>query len=512
MTTTTRNLRSDYLSGEASLQPFYQYAPQHPDFASIAADKSTDTIDRELLAAVIAEQYGDLDKGDAVTRNLQRLSQDNSYTITTGHQLVLFGGPLFTVYKILSVIKLAEKLSAEGKNVLPVFWIHTEDHDFEEINHYYQDFQTKRTYTGSFRTQVGAHVLEPSIESLRPTGFPAQLSGSYRPGIEMKQAFREFIHHLFGQYGLLILDADDPRLKAKFSGIITRELSDHFSNEWVSQTSAQMAEAGYSNQISPREINLFYLDAEGRNRIVAQKGGYQVLGRELFFEPAEMLRLAHEHPDRFSPNVSLRPLYQEMILPNLAYIGGWGELAYWLQLRGLFDEVGVNFRLLLPRISGTIFTESQAKSWKDLGFDLMAIRKPLHQLYDQYLPQVWDASAFEGYESKILALLDALEGYVKTDVSATLARSADALSTKTRHFLENLEKKAGKIKREQHREPFDQIRALKQQIEPDGLVQERTLSLASFAEWIPVDDFIAFLYREGDPLSLEHRCWVMATP
>ncbi len=509
--TTTRNLREDYLKGTASLRPFYQYDLQQIDFSAIAADKSSESIDRELLAQVIREQYDGLALGEAVEQHLTRLAQPDSYTITTGHQLVLFGGPLFTVYKVLTIIKLAEQLSASssGLNVVPIFWIHTEDHDFEEINHYYSGFWTKATYAGKFKGQVGNHVLDPSIAGLRPPHFSKELSETYRAGIPMKKAFRSFIHQLFGTYGLLILDADDPRLKAKFSGIIHQELSQQFAHQQVTQHSAALQAAGYPAQITPREINLFYLDEEGRNRITYENEFFGVKDRDLVFSANAMLELADQDPARFSPNVSLRPLYQEMILPNLAYIGGWGELSYWLQLRGVFKTAGVNFPLLLPRMAGSIFTANQAQEWSALGFDLLEIRKPLHNLYLQYLPQVWDHTNFETYQQEILALMESFKEYIASDISATLSRSAEALQTKTRNFLGNLEKKAGKVMRNRYPEPFQAIKRLKQLIEPDGFVQERTLSLASFSAIISPEQLIAEIYRQGDPLSFEHRCWVL---
>lgn len=504
-----RTIKADYLDGEPALRPFYQYAPVDPDFRKIASDKAADKTDREVLATVIRSQYDGMQLGKAVEDSLKRLAQADSYTVTTGHQLVLFGGPMFTTYKVLTVIKLAKQLQEQGINVVPIFWIHGEDHDFEEINHFYQDFHKKVSYPGTFHTEVGAHILDKSIEELRPDSLPDILTKQYAEGISMKDAYRAFFHEIFKDYGLLMLDATDRRLKARFAEVMKAELLDHVAFETVGVTSRKMEEAGYPQQINAREVNLFYLDQQGRNRIVQTGDRFEIVDRALAFTREEILELLQEFPEKFSPNVSMRPLYQEMILPNLAYVGGWGELSYWLQLKGLFDKVGINFPLLLPRMSATLVTDSVAREWSTLGFSLEEIKEPIHVLNEKYLPEVWDATSFDAYEQKILKLLDEMKEYVREDVSETLARSSDALTTRTRKYLENLQKKAGKIKRQQHHEPFTRIKVLKEKVEPPRMVQERILSLASFGNEVKPDELIPFLYEACTPLRLEHQCLIL---
>ncbi|GAB4421448.1 MAG: bacillithiol biosynthesis cysteine-adding enzyme BshC [Bacteroidia bacterium] len=506
MSHATRSISSDYLQGIPSLRPFYQYPIATPDFGAVMADKGRETIDRQLLAQVIASQYEGLDPGPAVLRNIARLAQPDSYTVTTGHQLVLFGGPMFTVYKVLHTLVLAAALEARhpGATIVPVFWIHTEDHDHEEINHYYSSYAQRHTYDGRFGTQVGSHVLDASIGALIPAHFPAELRETYRPGRSMAQAFRHFMHLLFGRYGLLILDASHPDLKAQFRAVMRRELREGLARDAVGQTSASMAEAGYPLQIQPRPINLFYLDEVGRNRIERQADHYQVVDRGLRFSPEEMEQLLTEQPARFSPNVSLRPLYQERILPNLAYLGGWGELAYWFQLRSLFDHTGVNFPMLLPRFSATLFEPAQGSRWAALGFAPADIRRPLHELHQLYLPQVWDDSDLLARQARILEEIAHLTTYIDTQLSPTLARSADALHTKARRYLDNLHAKARRVIRHHHAAPFREIEALKLAIQPDGLVQERVLGLAAFADHNPYE-LVDFIRQQIDPLDYSHK-------
>ncbi|MEO1447883.1 MAG: bacillithiol biosynthesis BshC [Bacteroidota bacterium] len=511
MKTATRNIKEDYLAGVESLRPFYQYPLEHPDPRQIIADKPQPAIERSLLADIIREQYGELALTPEVERNLDRLAQPTSYSVTTGHQLVLLGGPLFTVYKVMSAIRLAEKWSSqlgEETPVVPVFWIHTEDHDFEEINHFYASFDEKQRYPGAFQGPVGWHQLGEAISPLIPDHFSAKLREAYAPGRSMAMAFRAFMHELFGRFGLLILDAADARLKAAFTNVAGEEFQRFTAFKQVNQHSAALEAAGYPLQIHPREVNLFYMDATGRDRIIPENGHFRIDNREQTMELEDLMAVAQDQPEKLSPNVSLRPLYQEMILPNLAYFGGWGELSYWMQLKGVFDHFGVNFPALLPRFSATLFTPEQAEAWQSKGFALEDIRQSLPMLNRQYMPQVWDDNDFQAQATAILGEVKKLHAYIGSEISETLARSGDALHTKTERFLQTLLKKAQRVKRHDHREPFEEIAALKQAIQPDGTVQERVLSLASFPAYQP-EQLLDVIYEACDPLNFGHRFLVL---
>lgn len=504
-----RHIREDYLSGAPSLRPFYQYAPQGPSFEHIMADKQFPAAYRKTLVSVLRDQYVGLDLPQAVEKNLEALAEPTTFTVTTGHQLGLMGGPLFTVYKVLSAIRLADHLNDKipTKRVVPLFWIHTEDHDFEEINHFYTAFDQRISYGGVFQGAVGNHILTPEITQLIPENFSAQLRACWEPGISLADAFRRFFHELMGTYGLVILDAADPRLKRIFTEVVQQEIEEQAAFRSVNHTSQALSKAGYRIQIHPREINLFYLDGLGRNRLVAENGHFKAMDRDLVWTRAELNALIAEHPERFSPNVSLRPLYQEMILPNLAYFGGWGELSYWLQLKGVFERFGVNFPLLLPRFSATVATQEQVSRSKDLGLHLLDLRRTLPLLYQQIMPQVWSDETYEALSTDIIAQIEKLHQYVSGEVSPTLARSVDALKTKSERFIHNIHKKAYRVKRHQHPQRFDELRALKAEIQPDGLVQERIWSLGALA--MSPEAFVAKVAEQCNPLDFAHRLIIL---
>lgn len=502
MKTEKKRIPEDYLCSAEALKPFYSYDPTSPDFRKIIADKSVESVDRSLLVQVIREQYASLELYPETKQALNRLEQDNSYTITTGHQLVFLGGPLYTTYKVIHTIKLAQYLQSlhPDYHFVPVFWIHTEDHDYEEINHYFRAFDQKMTYPGKFEGKVGQHIIGSEITGLLPEHFPPYLKNAYQPDKSWAEAYREYMHALFGPYGILMLDADDHRLKATFQEIFNQEITSQVSYHQVSDTTQALEEAGYTAQITPREINLFYAEGQLRNRIISRNGHYEVLDSNISFTQEAILSTIEQWPGYFSPNVSLRPLYQEVILPNLAYIGGWGELSYWLQLKGLFEHYKVNFPLLLPRMSATLFRPLEAQAWNELGFDISDISLSQDQLNKRLVSRFWQPDTLDQLQQNIIAGFEELENYIHT-ISPTLPRSVKGQEIKTRNFFHNLEKKIHRVIKNSHGE-FFQLAELKQQIQPDGMKQERILSLAAFPECDP-GDLIDQIWERCDPLSLK---------
>ena len=506
---TKRSIKQDYLDGASALRPFYHYPLHAPDFAEIIRDKARESIDRETLCRVIDQQYRDqgLPMTEATRQNLEALRDDRTFTVTTGHQLVLFGGPLFTVYKVLSIIQLADRLRQEhpGYHVVPLFWIHTEDHDFDEINHYYESFDSARRYEATVQGAVGRHVLTAEIRNAIPAHFDERFTRWYAPGNTLAAAFRGFMNELFGEYGLVILDPDHADLKRHFRDVIHRERADTLNHRMGAKDSDRLRGQGYDVQINPREINLFYLDEAGRNRIVADNGSFSVLKTHHRFDRQALLSVVEAHPEYFSPNVSLRPLYQEVILPNLAYIGGWAEVSYWMQLKGVFDHYGVNFPLLLPRMMATVFRDLELNTWQQLGFKAADIGKPVHELYKTYMPRVWDEAPLQALAARLLADFDELESYIG-QYSDTLPRSVIGQRVQTEKFLDNLEKKLHKVLRQLHAQPFNEIDTIKAAVQPDGAVQERVLSLAAFPDLDP-SEFVARIFPHVDVLNPEH-CYI----
>lgn len=497
-----RIIKDDYLSGAEALLPFYHYPFPDTDFTSLIADKSKDQLDRSVLRAELERQNEGLPLSDLTRENIQKLENSNTYTVTTGHQLCLMGGPMFTLYKILTVIRLAEELNEKHPEAafVPIFWMAAEDHDAEEINHYFSSFEEKVSYIGAFGGAVGRHILEPSITD----SIPAAYQQFFRPGVTLAQAFRELINDLFGKYGLVILDGDSPALKAQFRDVMEEELLKRPSLPYVEKASEALKELGYRAQVHPREINLFYLSEGRRDRLVWKEDHVEVLGSGKVFTDAELKAELAQYPERFSPNVILRPLYQEYILPNLAYAGGWGELSYWMQIKGVFDHFGVNFPLLIPRMNATMVAGNTLDRWKELGFEPADFRKEIHELNDQFLPTIWDGGGYEEHKAAFEPVYQALSAYV-AQFEPTLSRSVEAEQAKTAKLLDKMEKKVKRAVRNRHPKAFAEIETLKNEVQPGRALQERTLNFSTFG--LESDDLVALLHAHCFPLDPKHQ-WI----
>lgn len=353
----------DYIHKKEKLQPFIQAFPDKESLAKQIFLKQQQQIDRVLLQEVITQQYAEISMHEAVSQNVALLSNTNTFTICTAHQPCIFTGPLYIIYKITHAIKLAKtcKQLLPNNHFVPVFYIGSEDNDLEEIGtmHLYNETLTWNTpqtgACGSMNTadlsNVTKEVLAVLDQNIIDEKWLAQLiNQAYGSNLSLTAATRIMLNGLFASYGLLILDANEHRFKKVFAPIMKDELLRQQSAIWVSETGKQLSEF-YKVQATGREINLFYLKDQLRARIEKKGDRWTVHNTDLSMNESELLSEIERHPEHFSPNVILRPLYQEMILPNIAFIGGGGELAYWLELKKIFDQYQVPYPIILLRNS-----------------------------------------------------------------------------------------------------------------------------------------------------------------
>jgi bacillithiol biosynthesis cysteine-adding enzyme BshC len=371
-------LIEEYLSGKKELTPFYTYAPDISAVSNAIADRKKIEINRSVLKNTLSRQYEQLlnqKPFEEVKRNIQILSDKNSFTVTTGHQLNIFTGPLYFVYKIISVLKYAKELTEHypDYHFVPVYWMASEDHDFEEINHMHLWGRTLKWQTGAkgavgrFNPQELQTIIDELAQLMGERGeYLLQLfRDSYLKHNTLAAATRFLVHSLFGKYGLVCLDADEKELKQLFIPFFQQDLVRQNVEKAVSETQKKLSE--YKLPVNPRKINVFYLIENGRYRIIDEDGFFQVkeLGKK--WKVDELLEELEQHPEHFSPNVVLRPLYQEVILPNLAYIGGTNEIAYWFELKQVFDLLHVFFPQLLIRDSAICIGKKVIKDIHSLG-------------------------------------------------------------------------------------------------------------------------------------------------
>ncbi|MFV1985516.1 MAG: bacillithiol biosynthesis cysteine-adding enzyme BshC, partial [Thiohalomonadales bacterium] len=342
----------DYINKNDSLSTFYSNYPDLAGFGKqMELKKDFGTDKRTLLVKCLQEQYRSIEANDAVRQNIELLKNDKTFTVTTGHQLNIFTGPLYFIYKIVTAINTCKQLKSEypGYNFVPVYWMASEDHDFEEIS-YFNLFGNKYTWESDQSGAVGR--MDPGSVKAVLDAMPGKnemFRKAYLEHDTLAAAVLYYVNELFGYEGLVVIDADIKELKNIFRQVVKDELTKSSSFELVNTQTKLLEEIGYKPQLRPREINLFYLDENLRERIIKEGDLYKVVGNEQQFTEKEILKLVDKEPIIFSPNVILRPLYQEMILPNLAYIGGPAEVVYWLQLKLMFEYFQVPFPILLPR-------------------------------------------------------------------------------------------------------------------------------------------------------------------
>ena len=354
---------ADYISGDAGLKPFYQHPVSIDGVKAAIQQRKKINTDRKLLVDVLTKQYSNIKLTPKQQLNIQQLSNTDSFTITTAHQPNIFTGPMYFIYKILHTIKLSETLQKQlpENKFVPIYYMGSEDADLDELGHIYIDgekFEWKTDQTGAVgRMKVDTALIEliQRIEGqllIYPFGKEIidLMKSFYKEGITIEQATFKLVNELFADYGLIILLPDNADLKRSFIPVIEKELKTEFSHKAVSETAAAFP-TEYKVQASGRELNMFYLKDDKRERIEMHNAQFSILNFHLRLSETEIIKELNEHPERFSPNVILRPVFQEFILPNIIFIGGGGEIAYWLELKKVFEAVNVPYPMLIVRNS-----------------------------------------------------------------------------------------------------------------------------------------------------------------
>ncbi|MGV3502288.1 MAG: bacillithiol biosynthesis cysteine-adding enzyme BshC [Adhaeribacter sp.] len=494
-------LVTDYLEQEPRLAPFYHRFPSLEAFGEQIREKQQGPDQRPVLVAELERQYAGMPGiHPEVVRNLQLLARPTTFTVTTGHQLNLFTGPLYFIYKILSTIKLARQLKAAypGYDFVPVYWMATEDHDFAEVNHFSLFGQTHTWETdqqgavGRFST-AGIGAL---LDQLPEIG--EAYKDAYRRQPTLAGATRQLTHGLFGKYGLVNVDGDSVALKTLFKPVVMRELQQQQSHALVEATSGELAQH-YKPQVMSREINLFYLDQGLRERIVPEGEGFKVLNTPLVFSREELLALADTQPEKFSPNVVLRPLYQEMVLPNLAYIGGGAEGAYWFQLKAVFEAWGLAYPIVMLRDSALYINRASANRIHKLQLQPADVFQDLAALKRQVVDRLETESlSLEVQQQAITAAYDQIAA-LATRIDPTLTKAVAAEAQRTHNALAVLEKKLVKANDTKYEVYFNQLGNLKDKLFPQGTLQERVENFFSLQANNP--DLITQLLEGFDPLA-----------
>jgi len=486
-------LINDYLEGKGTALDFVQYAPNLEGYRTAIEGRKKHPINRNLLFDVLTKQYANLPQENAVNNQIALLNKDNTFVITTAHQPNLFTGPLYFFYKIIHAIQLAGSLKEAFPecNFVPVYYMGSEDADLEEVGSFNLDaknYQWATNQTGAIgRMQVddALLVLLKQLESywtIFPQGQKALeiLKEAYQKGKTISEATLSFVHAFFGSKGLLVLQPDDAALKAAFIPVMEKELLSGFSHEVIQPTIAALSK-DYHVQSEGRSINLFYLKDDLRARIEKQGDQYIVVDTPIQFTQAEIIAELHQHPERFSPNVILRGVYQETILPGIVFVGGGGELAYWMELKNVFQAVGVHYPLLQLRNSFLLMSHKQAEQWSAMQFEEQDLFKPVLELEIAYVKKHTNTKLDLQDQLNQLSNLYINIKNQAVQVDASLGAHAENLAQQVKAKLLALEKKMLRAERRKQAVDIQRIHRIKKELFPQNNLQERE---EHFSKWV----------------------------
>jgi bacillithiol biosynthesis cysteine-adding enzyme BshC len=478
---------------DPNLLPFISAFPDRIGFERVIAHRTHPADRRKTLVNVLETQHRQ-SKHAAVHANIAALADAKTFTVTTGHQLTLFTGPAYFVYKITHAIALARDLHAlfPGYRFVPVYWMASEDHDFEEVNH----VNTTRGKV-EWQHEAGGAVGELTTEGLQgaldeltdllgwtPEDERYTLLAQSLAQPDYSLAARTWLDALFGASGLVVLDASDRALKQFFVPYFCDDVRNQTGFKSVSEQSVALEAAGFGRQINSREINLFYLSPGQRERIEATEDGTYTAGSHGWASTDALCADIAAQPEKFSPNVVLRPLYQEVILPNLCYIGGGGELAYWLQLKTLFTLSKVAFPVLMPRQGVTVLNAKDALQAQEFGFLGDGLFAPIDALVKTYLGQQHDDDTFfAATQAELKGMYARIADRLKS-IDASLEGRALAALTRQEKELEGLEKSALKARKQREEVMINRIQRMHAAVYPNGELQERFLNYFELDEWI----------------------------
>jgi len=485
-------LMIDYLDEKPELKQLYNRFPKIENFKQQIEEKQQNFSFeiRQILVSELEKQYSKFEVSESTLNNIKLLNNSNTFTVTTGHQLNLFTGPLYFLYKIVSTINLCKQLKSEypENNFVPIYWMATEDHDFEEINYFNfknEKIKWNRESSGPvgrlstdglddvfnhFSKEVGIGENADYLKSL--------FQKSYLEYTNLADATRYLANELFKDEGLIILDGDSIELKRLFIPYAKKELLEQVSFKKVNKTNELLKD--YFVQVNPREINLFYIEDNLRERIIFENGSYKINTTSIQFSQTEILEELENHPEKFSPNVILRPLYQEIILPNLCYIGGGGELAYWLELNSNFEENNIPFPILLLRNSVLLATEKQSQkadklnlTWNDLFSNQHDLLNSKTKEYSNFKIDFTEQK--ETLKKQFENLYQIANQTDKSFIGAVKAQEAKQIKG-----LENLEKRLLKAEKRIHTEELKRILLLQNELFPNQSLQERKANFSEF--------------------------------
>lgn len=485
----------DYIHQEPTVKPLYGNYPDIEGFGKQIQLKKFEH--RQLLVERLRKQY----EGLAEQPDLDILLDEKTFTVTTGHQLNIFTGPLYVIFKIVSTINLARQLKAAYPeyNFVPVYWMATEDHDWDEISYFNlfgkrYDWETDQTgMVGDMDPSAILDIIEELPEK------PELFIKAYSENKTLGAAVRQYMNEMFGVHGLVCVDGDDAELKRTFIPVMKQDLLENTAKTELDKNAEVLQTLGFRPQVNGRDINLFYVAAGVRERIDKDGDDFVVVNTDLRFTEAEILKLMEESPEKFSPNVILRPMYQETILPNLAYLGGPSELIYWLQLKDAFEAMNTLYPIVMPRNFGMVINKGQQKRIDRLGIQASELYQNEAVLRKRFVADNSDHTLNFKEEKK--AINTTFETIVKktVEIDPTLKASVEAEKVKVLKQIGHLEARIKRAEEQKFETSINQLLRLKDQLFPGGGPHERVDNFLNY--YINDSQFVDKLLDAFDPLD-----------
>jgi bacillithiol biosynthesis cysteine-adding enzyme BshC len=482
----------DYIGEHKNLTGFYSHFPSQEGFKKAVEERRKFKTDRGPLVEAIRQTHSGKPMSSLQSRNLEALALENTFTVCTAHQPNIFSGYLYFIYKTLHAVSLAEQLNKQitDAHFVPVFYIGSEDNDLDELSQINLDGQKLRWETrqtgavGRMKVDKGLIALVHRIEGrlgVEPHGAALMeiVKDAYTEGVTIAEATFRLLNHLFAEYGLLILQPDRASLKKQMIPLFREDLNTHLPYHLVEHTRSELSKS-YKVQVNPREINLFYLEEGSRQRIIKKDQHFFVDGTNKQFSQEEMMAELDDHPERFSPNVVLRGIYQETILPNIAFIGGGSETAYWLELKNLFEHYQVPFPVLVLRNSYVLMSQSQEKMLEKTGWKLEDLFQSDFDLMNRLVKKQSDHKLSLEQE---IADAKQFYGTIRTNavsIDQTLEKHVLAIEKRALTHLLNLEKKMLRAEKRKFEAEHRQLQKIKSELFPNNGLQERVENILPY--------------------------------
>jgi bacillithiol biosynthesis cysteine-adding enzyme BshC len=526
-----QNLFLDYLYEFENVSKFYANDFRNKDnylkiFKNVAESRHDLS---PSISELLSRQYSKLNPSNLTQQNIKKLSDKKTLAIVTGQQLGIVGGPLYTFYKIITAIKLSRFLSEryDDYNFVPVFWLEADDHDFNEVRSVKIIDEANSLLTIGYKEEIAEDDLKQSVglinldssineffeklnSSIKETEFKSvifdRLKNFYKEGKSFKEAFSDLVFNYFDEYGLLIFDPQDSEVKKLLKPVFKREITDfRIHTEQLVQVSATLEEL-YHAQVKVKPVNLFLRVDEGRYSIEPVENEYRLRRKRKSFTQEQLLELLENEPDKFSPNVLLRPICQDYLFPTAFYVAGPSEISYFAQIKPLYELYNIAQPMIYPRSSATILENSIANSLEKYSLGMNDLFIDVENIKKKIVNSVEESSVdemFGGIASQIESTFDQLKEKL-IDLDKTIADSSNRYRDKILGTVNELKSKAEKAQQKKYEVTLRQIDRAAVNLFPNSNLQEREINFIYFANKYG-EEFLKKIFDELQINKFEHQ-------